>query len=212
MGGLLPGSGAEPPAEREPETVVIQPVSFDEIPGWTTPYEVVGEPWKLPAWVDPGSFQASGFMDATIKQIVKREGPIHMNLLDARLREAWGIGRIGKNIRDNINAAIVKAQVLRDRAFLLEPGAETRVRTPTYYCQRSVAQVHERELDLALANIVSDAGGISSEELMTTVTRIYGWELRGSDITAALRIRIDSLVDRGVFTGNLDHLAIGDRH
>ena len=39
-------------------------------------------------------------------EIAKIEGPVHIDLVRQRLRDAWGIGRVGHKIRDNIDLAI----------------------------------------------------------------------------------------------------------
>ena len=43
-------------------------------------------------------------------------------VLYTRLRDAWDIGRVTKNIRYNIDSAIAQADVIRDGEFLLLPG------------------------------------------------------------------------------------------
>jgi very-short-patch-repair endonuclease len=180
---------------------------YDETPAWVTAYKVALVT-KLPSWVDPSGLGNGHFMDGAIKAVVAAEGPVHMDILNKRLREAWDIGRIGRNIRLNIDVAILKARVRRDGDFLLDPEAAVYVRAPTDLCQRSVSQVHGSELDLALIQIARDAGGIGEEDLTVRTARIYGWERRGPDITAALRERIASLLDRGLFTGTPDNLTV----
>jgi hypothetical protein len=127
------------------------------------------------------------------------------------MAEAWDIGRIGKNIRDNIDIAIMRSRVMRTGDFLLNPDAPVTVRTPTDLCQRTISQVHESELDLALVKVVSHAAGIGQDELTTRTARIYGWERRGSDITSRLGERISSLLVRGLLAGTPDNLTIA-RH
>lgn len=182
-------------------------VAFEERPAWVTTYQVALVP-KLPSWVDPSGFGSGHYMDGAIKSVVATEGPVHIEVLYKRLRDAWDIGRVGRIIRNNIDTAIMKAGTRRDGDFLFDPEAEVYVRTPTDLCQRSVSQVHASELDLALVRIVSDAGGIGEEELTIRVARIYGWERRGPDITAALRERVYSLLDRGLFAGTPDSLTV----
>jgi very-short-patch-repair endonuclease len=211
LDGLLPGTGdgTGDGAFAVPDRPVIgtKAAAFDETPAWVTVYRVAQVP-ELPNWVGPSSPGSVHYMAGAVNAVVATEGPVHMDVLYKRLRDAWDIGRIGKNIRDNIDTAIHKARVRHEGDFLLDPDAAVYVRTPTDLCQRSVSQVHESELDLALLQIAGDAGGISEDELMTRAARVYGWERRSADITSALRERIASLLALGVFTGAPENLAV----
>lgn len=98
-----------------------------------------------------------------IRDVVMTEAPVHIAVLQQRLRDAWGIGRIGARIGDNIDAAIRIAGVLRDGEFLtLVNSPLATVRTPTDSCRRDVEHVHDHELTLAVTNLVRDAGGITT--------------------------------------------------
>lgn len=208
VGGLLSGDPA--PTTQDRPVIRSRTASFDESPGWAHPYRIAFVT-DLPRWVDPGGLGSGHHMDGAIKSIVATEGPVHLDVVFKRLRDAWYIGRIGKNIRDNIDIAIMKSRVMRSGDFLLDPDVPVTVRTPTDLCQRPISQVHESELDLALLKLVSDAAGIGQEELTTRTARIYGWERRGPDITSRLQERIASLIARGLLTGTPDTLTVA-RH
>ena len=79
---------------------------------------------------------------------------------------------------------------------------EVLVRTPTRACTRSVEQVHNQELALALISLVHDARSISQDELTTRIARLYGWNRRGSDITSRMDILISVLRRNGIFEGD----------
>ena len=206
--GLLPGDPGLGAASRP--VVRSKAATFDQAPAWVHPYAVASVA-QLPRWVDPGGVGSGQYMDGAIKSIVATEGPVHMDTLFRRLRDAWEIGRIGKNIRENIDIAIIKSQVTRRGSFLIDPDAPITVRTPTDQCQRAITQVHESELDLALLKLVSDAAGISQDELTARTARIYGWERRGSDITPRLDERISALLATGQLTGTPDNLTTARR-
>jgi hypothetical protein len=189
-----------PPIQTEAAT-------FDQSPPWASPYVTAQVP-RLPHWIDPGEPGSHTGMAAGIRAVVLTEAPVHTAVLQQRLRDAWDIGRIGPRIRDNIDAAIRAAGVLRDGEFLtLTSGPPAAVRTPTDTCRRDVEHVHDHELTLALANLVRDAGGITSDELTTRVARLYGWTRRGPDITTRLHNLIASLLNNGTLTGDEHNLA-----
>ena len=66
-----------------------------------------------------------------VKTVAQVEGPVHIEVVQQRLREAWGIGRIGQRIRANIRGAIANADVTLVDDFIDIPArAAFPVRTP----------------------------------------------------------------------------------
>jgi hypothetical protein len=111
-------------------------------------------------------------------------------------------------VRDNIDSAVALAGVIRDGDFLMLSGGSVTVRTPTAACKRTIGQVHDSELDLALVKLVGDAAGIGDDDLTAQVARIFGWERRGPDITARLRQRITALLEAGTLAGTPGSLTL----
>jgi very-short-patch-repair endonuclease len=202
--GLLSSAGA---ADADSRLVVeTEAAAFDQVPAWATPYVTADVP-RLPHWIDPSQPGSAFDMAPRIEVVVLTEQPVHIAVLRQRLRDAWNIGRIGSRIRENIDTAITVARVLRDGDFLtLSRPPLVTVRTPTEACRRDVEQVHDRELTLALVNLVRDAGGITGDELSTRIARLYGWTRRGPDITARMDTLISALLATGTLTGNPDNL------
>ena len=207
--GLLPAVSVAP--SRGPRVIATRAVAFEETPAWVKPYESASVA-SLPSWVDPSEPGNSFYMIEAIRHVVTIEGPVHIDVLFARLRDAWDIGRIGKNVRSNMDGAIAQARAIRDRDFLLFLGLGVTVRTPTTSCKRTVGQIHDSELDLALRRLVADAAGISADELTARVARIYGWERRGSDISVRLSARITALLHSGALQGTVDGLTTPPVH
>src|SRR5487761_1139225 len=183
--GLL--AGASMPDKRGRLVVQTEAATFEQTPTWAIPYLTAHVP-RLPRWIDPGQPGSQFDMADGIHVVVMTETPVHIAVLHQRLRDAWDIGRIGARIRDNIDAAIRIADVLRDGEFITVTDAPpATVRTPTEACRRDIEHVHDDELTLALINLVHDAGGINHDELTTRVARLYGWIRRGSDITTRMQ-------------------------
>ena len=195
------GHGVRPAIQTEAAT-------FDQAPAWATPY-VTAEVPRLPHWIDPSEPGSYTSMKEGIRTVVMTEAPVHIAVLHQRLRNAWDIGHVGARIRENIDAAIRVAGVIRDGEFLtLTSALFAVVRTPTDACRREVKHVHDHELTLALTNLVRDAGGISHDELTTRVARLYGWTRRGPDISTRLHTLIARLVANGTLTGNEQNLTV----
>ena len=204
--GLLTETGA--PREHNRPVIETTAATFEQVPAWAKPYVTALVP-RLPSWVDPGAPDSPYYMIPAIQAVVSTEGPVHITVLHERLRNAWNVGRIGSRIRENIDRAIGRADVLRDGDFLTTPGPiSSEVRTPTQSCRREIAQVHNYELAVALIRLVQDAGGVSHDELTTRVARLYGWTRRGPDISARLHILVKLLRERGTLSGGDDNLTL----
>jgi hypothetical protein len=159
---------------------------------WSTPYQI-RRIRSLPTWVDISDPSRAPHLAATILGIVESEGPIHLAVLDQRLRDSWDIGRIGARIRETIDIAIRMANVIREGDFLSIADQVPVVRTRIASCQRTVEQISDAELQAACLNLVSDARAISGDELTTVVSRLFGWSRRGPCHAAGA----DSPITRG---------------
>jgi hypothetical protein len=197
----LPG-GVSTPADTARAAIQTEAASFAEVPGWSTPYVTAAVP-ALPHWVDPAEPGSQFTMTDGIRAVVGTEAPVHIGVLYERLRAAWHIGRIETRIRDNMDAAVGLADVIRDGQFLtLADAPRPAVRTPVAACERIVDQVHDDELALALVSFIRDAGGISRSELTARVARLYGWAGHEPDITGRMGALISRLRRSGILAGD----------
>jgi REase_MTES_1575/Protein of unknown function (DUF4011)/AAA domain/Protein of unknown function (DUF3320) len=179
----------------------FEAVSLDEAPTWTVPYRVATpdlHPGRLPEMHQP---EAQWPLRQAIKDVVTTEGPVLDALVLRRVREAWGVGRAGRRIRDAFDTAVralVRAgSVTLDRHGFLslqETTIET-VRIPgdNPEARRSADEIPPDELRLAVINLARDARRVRREELTFEVARLFGWNRRGADITAALDRALDAL-------------------
>ena len=188
-------------------TILTTEVDRTAAPTWTTPYTAtVVTP--LPRWIDPSDRGSRFNMAAGIKEIAAAEGPVHIDQIFTRLRQAWKIGRIGPRIRENIEAAINLADVHRNGPFIDIPNrAVSTVRTPTDGIIRAVEQVTDQELDIAIANLVRDAGTVAQDDLTAVAARLYGWTRRTAEITSRLDDTVDRLHTVGALAGPRHALA-----
>ena len=197
----LPG-GVSTPTDTARPAIQTEAASFAEIPGWATPYVTAAVP-GLPHWVDPADPGSQFTMTDGIHAVVGTEAPVHIGVLYERLRAAWHIGRIGTRIRDNMDAAVGLADVIREGEFLtLADPPRPAVRTPVPGCERTVDQVHDDELALALVSFIRDVGGISRSELTARIARLYGWAGQEPDITGRMGALISRLRRSGILAGD----------
>jgi hypothetical protein len=187
---------------NERPTVETEQADIASAPTWTTEYRIAPAR-PLPHWVDPGEPGSHLYLVEAIQALVEHEGPVHLDFADERLRDWWNIGRIGSNIRNNINLAIQRAEVLRDGDFLMLPGGEvTQVRTPTENAARKVEHVHLEELALAAILTIRDVGAVSRREVVQGVARIFGWTRNGPVVDRRVNEAIDQLVIDGKAIAN----------
>lgn len=178
--------------------VTTAQVEFDAVPRWTTEYESCVVP-ALPRWADPSEDGSGHHMVKAIKHIAQEEGPVHLDIVFLRLRDAWGLGRIGHRIRSNIETAITLSEpfVERNAEFIDVKGRTVdRVRT-TGDQERRVEHVSESEMQLAITLLLRDAGATQREELAKAVARIFGWNRSGAEISRRVNGSIDELLDVG---------------
>ena len=194
-------TGSVAGAEREE-------IDYPAVPDWTEPYVCAGIE-RRPRFCEPHEPAAEPAMRKAIQTIVDVEGPVHIEVVRQRFREAWYIGQIGSRIRARLDSAIRTSGVVRDGDFLqaLSPG-EARVQTPTENCRRAVEQVHSSELELALVNLVRDAHGVTPAEATVHVARLYGWNRTGPEIRSRLGTTLEKLVADGTLERNGAELVV----
>lgn len=169
-------------------------------PTWTTEYAIA--PRKaLPYWVDPGEAGNHLHMIEPLTALVDTEGPVHVDVIHERIRDWWDIGRVGSNIRRNIDLAIGQAAVIREGDFVDRPGRTVdRVRTPGRHgVTRKCDHIHIDEIALAVELLVRDVGAAERAEVVQQVARVFGWARTG----ALVDRRINVAVDRVIATGRL---------
>jgi hypothetical protein len=202
------------PIELEPEQ--FEPVALDEAPSWTVPYRVATptlETRRLPEMHLP---EAQWQLRQLIEHVVTVEGPVLDTLVLRRAREAWGVGRAGRRIRDAFDTAVRaltrSGAITADRhGFLARAGGEIQaVRIPgnNPEARRGAEEVPLAEMQLAVANLIADAKRVRRDELTFEVVRLFGWNRRGPDIAAALDRAVDGLLRNGTVTDDDDYLLI----
>lgn len=134
--------------------------------------------------------------------VVEVEGPVEKEVIYARVRLAWGLGRAGQVVRDRIDRALrrllKKGKIVQNGTGYDRPGHETEfARTPTERCTRRVAEVPAAERRLVLRNVVDEGPGVHREDLLREAARFFGWARLGADIRDALTGDIGALIAAG---------------
>lgn len=194
----IAGNGHASEAKRRAAVELgFETVEQMERPDWARTYVEASVP-RLPRWIDVSEPGAGQDMAPGVLRVIDLEGPIHVEVLDQRLRDAWGIGRIGAKIRANIDSAIRHAGVKREGSFLTLPGKSVvQVRTPSERTIRKAEQIHHQELAAAMLLLLAEMGSATGDQLIVSAARLFGWNRTGSNIQDRLEPIIQALVDSG---------------
>jgi very-short-patch-repair endonuclease len=178
----------------------VQEHVYEENPGWVEDY-VVSKPERIPSRIDLSDSGNANRLVALVEEVVRVEAPVHLEVLTQRLRAASSYGRVGARIRVTLNRAIKKANVLFDGEFLRASNkSDVRVRRPANGFTRPVAQISDDEFRLAITNLVTDAVGISQDDVVARVSAIFGWQRAGADIRARAQRAIAQLIKDGAIS------------
>jgi hypothetical protein len=201
----------KPESELERPEVTTVPRNPEEVPSWTTEYQVTPRQ-PLPSWLDLASPSSPQYLREPMTALAEMEGPVHLDLVYQRIRDWWDIGRVSQRVRDNVSAAIrISPLVYADGFIDLPDRTVNRVRTPTGEVSRKVEHVHLLELQLAAEMLLHDVGRAERGELIVGIARIFGWARNGHHVEQRISIALDALLDVGTVTdgdGYLSHAAL----
>lgn len=185
--------------------VVMETVELDDsvIPEWVVPYHV--------AWLDDlaeppelGAPSATSVMKKWVLEVVRREGPVHPDVVLKRVRDYWRAGGVRSRFRQLVESASL---ALLDRGDLRadpdgffvtgEGSTEVVVRAPTRAddrSSRSIREVPPSEIRRAIVLLVRDVHEIHRDEIVVRIARIFGWRRTGPEISEKIESCLAELV------------------
>lgn len=134
-----------------------------------------------------------------LARIIETEGPVHVDLLVQRAREAWGVARAGNRIRDNVRQVaqtLVRSGLVTSGGsfFDLAEGNVLKARRPAPGdTPRRISYIAPAERHLALCELAAECPGMSEDELVKQACDFFGWQRIGKDIRACLAADIVEL-------------------
>lgn len=187
--------------------VTVEEVDLESPPKWVIPYRIA-RPKRPPRGIDASTSAAVLYLKITIEEIVKVEAPIHRTVLDARIRTAWGIGRISAPIRRKVDAALEMSGFHPEEDFFYVGSIEAEVDTRQHNAdsKRDIEHVHPREVQDTVWRIVKDATAVRPEDAALRAARYLGFMRVGPDVNTSLNTAIQDLVKQGFFTLGEDGL------
>ncbi|HOZ58535.1 MAG TPA: DUF3320 domain-containing protein [Nakamurella multipartita] len=217
-------TGRSHPADESSVTEIARAaIEFDEldppaVPSWAQPYRPAAHRGSE-RQADPRSPEARPALRRFFEGALRAEAPVHETVLLARFREAWGIGRLGAQVRSNAEYVLSRVrvdgqEVRRDPAgFYRVDGAPLAVvRVPTESTTvRPALAIPPEEIDLAVIGTVRDAIVIEEDQLPVAVARLFGWQRTGPDIQNTIAASLSRMVQQGRVQRNARReLRLGD--
>jgi very-short-patch-repair endonuclease len=202
-------SRSEPSSLSTPSTVevAVDEVDFDDYPEWAWEYETPQVTIPARPGTDFTDPSARSRIAQQIVEVVTGYGPIHRSVVLDLIRASWGVGRSGGRVRNAFHAAVgtvlARQDVEADGEFLQLLDADIYVRVPSGKdaVPRRVQHVPPAELELAIVQLLRDAGTSDAARLRVAWARLFGWRRVGADIEVAFEDAVDRLIDEGTIEG-----------
>jgi len=152
---------------------------------------------------------------SAIVSVVETEGPIHMELLANRLKEASGVSRAGSNVQSNIVKAIGLAsrqdQIERrnQQEFLWKKNAAlTTFRIAGDGFKRPIEWIPREEIALAVLFLVEDQFGMVRSQLGRAIGNLFGLERVSLETSQYVIETSEELVQAGKLRENNGQLSL----
>ncbi|MCX4584991.1 DUF3320 domain-containing protein [Streptomyces sp. NBC_01481] len=200
-----PDGGGPLPTVPAPRAEARVEVEYDRVPvdselarEWSAQYRTASI--SVTVHYELHTPEARPTLRKALAQIIEVEGPIHEDVLVQRAREAWGLGRAGNRIRDNVRevarALVRSGLVASEGSFfdVAERAEALKARRPEDgEMARKVTYIAPEERHLALCELASECPGMSQDELIKQACDFFGWRRMGKDIRDCLAADIVEL-------------------
>lgn len=182
-------------AIAEATVVTGEPQEFDvhSTPDWMREYiPYATRDLRALDWTDPTNARhLVGFVEG----VVDAEGPVHIDIVKARLRQHSGMERVNKHGLRTILRAIELSSVSMSGGFLRRPGSRTTfVRRAG---DRSLSQVDDTEFTLAVTKMLASQAGPTRDDLTISLARAFGWRRTPMDAAGRVDAVLDGLLAAG---------------
>jgi len=142
-----------------------------------------------------------------ITEIVKVEGPIHIDEVTKRVAEAAGIAKIGVKFKHTVTLASRSAEqdgtLVIKGDFLWDPAMEQsivrdRSKLPAAY--KKISLIAPEEIYAAIQQVVAGSVAITEEEAVPLVSRVLGFTRSGEEMKQAISEAIGKTIQLGIIT------------
>ncbi|HEX7152539.1 MAG TPA: DUF3320 domain-containing protein [Thermoanaerobaculia bacterium] len=165
----------------EPEPIVAAPPEVPE-------YEVC-RALRIPV---AGELHLVGVphLAVAVEDVVRIEGPVHIDEVVRRIRTLWGLQRAGNRIRDAIvsaaRLALSQRRIEADGEFLRVPNAAVRARRRNGDPPAKIDFICDAEIAQAVKHVLRVQGATPHEELITAAARRLGIQATSGAVAARI--------------------------
>lgn len=159
----------------------------------------------------------TGILITLAEQVVTIEGPVHVDEIIDRIRNAWGLKRAGSRIQDAVETAIATmvkiGRLNREGNFLSMPGASVSVRdrsnanSPTL---RRPEMLPPAEIRSAALAVVRTNFGATSDQVIQAVSRSLGFKSTSSQLRAVILAVVEDALNTGALRDQAGVLVVSD--
>lgn len=171
----------------------FESVDLSAAPAWTVEY-TQARYQRGKRLVEPGAPNALPELIGFCEHVIAVEAPLHLDTLQTRLRDTWGVSRVGSRIKENLLAAVnstridgVRARLDNDGFIRLGPPASVSVRRPgSAALARKAGVIPPEEFDEAIRLVLRDSMGASEGQVLAALRSVFSWQRSGVDIQTAV--------------------------
>ena len=149
----------------------------------------------------------TGILTALVEDVVRIEGPVHVDKVIDRIRDAWGLKRTGGRIQQAVERAVDvtvrTGRIERADDFLSIPQSPICIRDRTNARSTSLRRADmlpPTEIAAAVSEIVQVNFGAALEQIVQAVWRAFGIKATSSVVRHRIGSEVGRMVERGEIT------------
>ncbi len=157
----------------------------------------------------------TGAIAQLVEEVVKIEGPVHLDEVTARIRSAWDLQRSGPRIQSLVERAAAHAELtgkveVREK-FLSSPGGTVRIRDRSAVNSvnlRKPEMLPPIEVEEAVLQVLQANFGCSDGEISQAVGRLFGFRATSAQFREVVQTAVHALTQRSLLVRKGPYLVV----
>jgi very-short-patch-repair endonuclease len=149
-------------------------------------------------------YERSGLARAVV-DVVRVEGPVHIDEVIRRIRTLWGVGRAGARIRDaivySIEAAKHDGRIEVRGNFLRIPGRKALLRRRLVDPPPKITLVSDEEIQAAVLHVLKTQYSLPLTELVVQASRALGFKATSGETSDSINSVVNASLREGKLRG-----------
>lgn len=142
-----------------------------------------------------------------LEEIIQFEGPIHEDILDDRLKEVFGVQKIGANIRRNVEQALRLAvhngALKKKKSFIWSVSSKPNAfRVPSEDLFRTVRLIPPQEISSGILYLTEDQFGLMRDQVPSAIAKLFQDSRMDPDEADIVRDILDQMIEDGLLISN----------